>query len=110
MLTAPVVETYADEEEEEEDEEGSGRKLSDSRKPSGPGVDIFIDSVGGVFHSMVMEQMKSGGRVCILGEDTSRFSKIACNGEYNSNNNMDSIFSLLTLPINVLKQKFIPLS
>ena len=34
----------------------------------GPGADIFIDSVGGVFHSTVMEQMRSGGRVCILGE------------------------------------------
>ena len=31
------------------------------------GVDIFIDSVGGVFHSIVLEHMKFGGRVCILG-------------------------------------------
>ena len=31
------------------------------------GVDIFIDSVGGVFHSIVMEHMRFGGRVCILG-------------------------------------------
>ena len=31
------------------------------------GVDIFIDSVGGVFHSVVMEHMRFGGRVCILG-------------------------------------------
>ena len=31
------------------------------------GVDIFIDSVGGVFHSVILEHMKLGGRVCILG-------------------------------------------
>ena len=31
------------------------------------GVDIFIDSVGGVFHSIVVEHMRHGGRVCILG-------------------------------------------
>ena len=50
----------------EADEEGGvGRKVS---HPSGPGVDIFIDSVGGVFHSMVMEQMKNCGRVCVLGK------------------------------------------
>ena len=31
------------------------------------GVDIFIDSVGGVFHSIILEHMTLGGRVCILG-------------------------------------------
>ena len=41
-----------------------GDNTSESRVP---GVDIFIDSVGGVFHSIVMEHMKFGGRVCILG-------------------------------------------
>ena len=35
--------------------------------PSVGGVDIFIDSVGGVFHSIVVEHMRFGGRVCILG-------------------------------------------
>ena len=40
--------------------DGSGCSRAD-------GVDIFIDSVGGVFHSIVMEHMRFGGRVCILG-------------------------------------------
>ncbi|TRY61724.1 hypothetical protein TCAL_11149 [Tigriopus californicus] len=31
------------------------------------GVDIFIDSVGGVFHNVVLESMAQNGRVCILG-------------------------------------------
>eukprot|EP00095_Tigriopus_kingsejongensis_P002438 maker-scaffold380_size190731-snap-gene-0.38 protein:Tk02438 transcript:maker-scaffold380_size190731-snap-gene-0.38-mRNA-1 annotation:"nadp-dependent leukotriene b4 12-hydroxydehydrogenase" len=31
------------------------------------GVNIFIDSVGGLFHSAVMEYMAPNGRVCILG-------------------------------------------
>lgn len=31
------------------------------------GVDIFMDSVGGTFHSVVMEFMAPKGRVCILG-------------------------------------------
>ena len=60
-----------EEEEEEEEEEGGNGEEGRQRKvsqPSGPGVDIFIDSVGGVFHSMVMEHMKNCGRVCVLGE------------------------------------------
>ena len=31
------------------------------------GVDVFLDAVGGVFHSTVVEQMAPGGRVCVLG-------------------------------------------
>ena len=31
------------------------------------GVDIFLDSVGGIFHSTVMEHMAMYGRVCIFG-------------------------------------------
>lgn len=31
------------------------------------GVDIFLDSVGGIFHSAVMEHMAMYGRVCIYG-------------------------------------------
>ena len=31
------------------------------------GVDIFIDSVGGIFHAAVMEHMAMNGRVCLLG-------------------------------------------
>ena len=41
-----------------------------SQDPGGSsvsGVDIFIDAVGGVFNSIVMEHMRFGGRVCILG-------------------------------------------
>ena len=68
--TTIVLPEDPDEDEEEEGGSGEeearrGRKVS---QPSGPGVDIFIDSVGGVFHSMVMEHMKNCGRVCVLGE------------------------------------------
>lgn len=31
------------------------------------GVDVFVDSVGGIFHSTVLEQMAMGGRVCLFG-------------------------------------------
>ena len=31
------------------------------------GVDIFIDSVGGIFHRSVIDHMAPNGRVCILG-------------------------------------------
>ena len=31
------------------------------------GVDVFIDSVGGIFHAAVMEHMAMNGRVCLLG-------------------------------------------
>ena len=31
------------------------------------GVDIFLDSVGGIFHSAVMEHMSMYGRVCLFG-------------------------------------------
>ena len=59
-----------DPDDEEGEEEGSGKEARGRKvsQPTGPGVDIFIDSVGGVFHSMVMEHMKNCGRVCVLGE------------------------------------------
>ena len=31
------------------------------------GVDIFLDSVGGIFHSTVLDHMAEGGRVCLYG-------------------------------------------
>ena len=31
------------------------------------GVDVFLDAVGGVFHSTVLEFMAPRGRICLLG-------------------------------------------
>lgn len=48
-------------------------RISTASKESGredlphSGVDIFVDSVGGVFQTAVLDQMKFEGRICVLG-------------------------------------------